>query len=400
MKGSNKPSIVLGLFIVFTIVFLIALGPYFKLQQISTIGLLPFLAAISFLYDAKTLHEGKKEFVIFLIMFILSFSTIFVYIGYEEFINGLSSFFGAIISAYIAIGLTKETNYGNYFHMGYIFAIIFLFLIMVEKGNISTSFASAIDYRDRFMLNANAYSYFCVFGNFSLFYLYLKFKNKILLILLLILPILFLVIAFTTQSRAGLLLLLFINLSFWLFVNKNETSNSIKKIFRSIVIIGVLVFGSIQLVKIYEGSRIQNRVVKTVNEKDSREVLFKEGLETFADNSLFGVGLGQFPFYSKYHLFTHNSYSEILAEQGIFGGILLFALFLIPSHRSIVNYRRDPKNPIYRLYLLFFIVFLIYNNAYVFYKFPFSMMYFFLMICLQKRDSEIIESKKAIHVYN
>ena len=237
------------------------------------------------------------------------------------------------------------------------------------------------------MLNANAYSYFCIFANFSLFYLYLKFKNKLLFLSTLILPLLFLVIAFTTQSRAGLLLITTINICFWLFINKPINPSKFRKITRKFVIILALIILGFQFLKIYQGSRIQNRVTQTANKKDSREILIEEGIEVFIQNPILGVGLGQFPFYSKYRLFTHNSYTEILAEQGVIGGILLFSFYLIPTFKSIKNYRSDKNNPLYKFYLLFFITFLIYNNFYVFYKFPFSMMYFFLIISLQKNDT-------------
>lgn len=390
---NHNPIFILGLFIVFVIVFLIALGPYLKQQQIVTMGLLPILAGIAFLYDSKTIFRDKKEFLIFLLIFLLSLTSAFYYIGYEEFTTSLSSLFGAVIGAFIAIGLTKNTNYSNYFHVGYILAILILFGIMIIEGNIGMNFATAIAYRDRFMLNANAYSYFCIFANFSLFYLYLKFKTKSLLSLLVVLPILFLIIALTTQSRAGLLLLLLINLAFWLFISKPKNSSKFKKLITRVIIVFTLIVVAIQFVNIYQGSRLQNRVVQKEGTQDSREILFLEGIETFTDNPILGVGLGQFPFFSKYHLFTHNSYSEILAEQGVLGGILLFSLFLIPLFKSYKNFRKDSKNPIFKFYLLFFVVFLLYNNAYVFYKFPFSMMYFFLMVSLQKLDSNEVQLK-------
>tara|TARA_R110000744_G_scaffold155224_9_gene270458 strand:- start:17520 stop:18698 length:1179 start_codon:yes stop_codon:yes gene_type:complete len=387
MKKSKQSKTLLGIFIIFVIVFLNALGPFFQLQQIATMGLLPILAGIAFLYDGKSIHTKNKEFIIFLMILLLSFTTIYYFKGFDEFTTTLSSLFGAVVAAYIAIGLTKKVDFSLFFHIGYIFSILTLFIIMIINGNISANFASAIDFRDRFMLNANAYSYFCIFANFSLFYLYLKFKNKLLFISTLILPLLFLVIAFTTQSRAGLLLITTINICFWLFINKPINPSKFRKITRKFVIILALIILGFQFLKIYQGSRIQNRVTQTANKKDSREILIEEGIEVFIQNPILGVGLGQFPFYSKYRLFTHNSYTEILAEQGVIGGILLFTFYLIPTFKSIKNYRSDKNNPLYKFYLLFFITFLIYNNFYVFYKFPFSMMYFFLIISLQKNDT-------------
>ncbi|WP_158657042.1 O-antigen ligase family protein [Maribacter cobaltidurans] len=201
------------------------------------------------------------------------------------------------------------------------------------------------------------------------------------------------VITFTTQSRAGLLLVILINLSFWLFINKPKKLSKLKSLGRKFLIGLALVLFALQFINIYQGSRIQQRVSQTDTKKDPRELLVKEGLEVFSENPIIGVGLGQFPLYSKYGLFTHNSYTEILAEQGIVGGILLLILYLIPTLQSFRNYRNDPENPFFKFYLTFFIIFLLYNNAYVFYKFPFSMMYFFLIISLQKRCTTYFNRK-------
>lgn len=395
-KSHYKPSIILGFFIIFVIIFLNAIGPYIQLQQIGTFGLVPLLALITFFYDIKEFNSGKKELYIFTIILALSIITVFNYKGIDEFYRSLSLMTGALVSAYVVIGLTKKTNYDTFFHIGYILTIIILFFIMLYNGNISSGFASALDFRDRFLLNANAYSYYSVFANFSLFYLYLEYRNKALVALLITLPIVFLAITFTTQSRAGLFIIILINILFWVFVNKSFKKNIIKRIARVFILSIVFIIFIIKFIDLYEGSRISHRVNQTTEREDAREILFYEGIEVFVNNPVFGVGLGQFPFYSKLKLFTHNSYTEILAEQGIIGGVFLLMLYLTPTIKSYKNFRIDPKNSIYRCNLLFFIVFLIYNNAYVFYKFPFSMMYFFLIISIQRNNSVEIATKNDI----
>ncbi|CAG2534391.1 O-antigen ligase like membrane protein [Maribacter dokdonensis] len=380
LKPTSK---LLGFFIIFVIIFLNALGPYFKLQQVATFGLIPLLALFAFTFDIKNFKEGKKEFKFLVIILVLSITTIFYYKGFEQFSTNFFLLLGAVLSAYIVIGLTKDIDYSTYFHIGYIITILILFLIMILNGNIGINFATELDFRDRFLLNANSYSYYCVFANFSLFYLYLKKPKKSFLIFLVVLPLIFTIIAFTTESRAGLLLIILINIFFWFFVNKEQNKTIHKKIVRILFLILLFIFISIKFIEIYEGSRISRRVVQTSQRQDPREVLFYEGIEVFTDNPILGVGLGQFPFYSKFKQFTHNSYAEILAEQGVIGAIFLFALYFIPTLKSYTNYRANSSNPLLRCNLLFFIVFLIYNNAYVFYKFPFSMMYFFLIISIQ-----------------
>ncbi len=390
LKESNRISYFLGTFIILVIVFLNALGPYFSKQSLVTVGMLPLLAGIAFIHDVKSINQNKTEFLLLVIIFLTSFSTAFYYKGYEEFIRSLSSFFGAVMSAYIVIGLTKEKDYSLFFHIGFILSILFLFIIEYTNGNISLlNFASVKDYRDRFMLNANAYSYFCVFGNFSLFYLYLKKKTTFLSLLLICLPLLFVIIAFSTQSRAGLILVIFINIVFWSWINKGETKTKLQQLMRKVLIVAGLFLISLKFIDIYQNSQIKNRMDQVSTREDSRETLIKDGLVIFTEHYLLGVGLGQFPFYNSSGLFSHNSFVEILAEQGLFAGILLFIMFLRPMRRSIKNLQIDTKNPMFRCHVLFFITFLMYNNAYVFYKFPFSMMYFFLIVSLQYKATPV-----------
>lgn len=396
-KSSLKPlKILLGLFIIFVIIFMNAFGPYLGQQQLATLVLIPILTGIAFLFDSENLIVGKKEFLLFLLVFLTGFTTVFYYVGYDEFIRSMYLMLGAVMGAYISLGLTRKVDYSIYFHIGYILSILALFYIMIKEGNITPNFASEVNYRDRFMLNANAYSYYSVFGNFSLFYLYLKYRNRLLFILLIILPIIFLVIAFATQSRAGLVLIILINVLFWLFVNKQYNLTKFKKFTRTVLYVIIFVSLAIKFLQIYEGSRISNRVSQTAEREDSREVLFKEGIRVFTENPILGVGVGQFPFYNSYHLFTHNSYAEILSEQGLVGSLLLFALYLSPAIKSFRNFKENSRSPILRCHLLFFIVFLLYNNAYVFYKFPFSMMYFFLIISLQNKLSDQDLKKDAL----
>ncbi len=383
-KGNN--SYYLGIFIIIVIICLNALGQYFKFQQLITLGLIPLLSVIAFTKDVKEFALHKTEFNLFLFLFLISFTTAFNYVDYDSYMRSMYIFLGAILSAYIVVGLNKTNNYISFFHIGYILSIILLFAIMYINGNISlVNFASVVDYRDRFMLNANAYSYYSVFANFSLFYLYLKNKNKLLSVLLIFLPILFLIISFTTQSRSGLYLIITINVIFWVFINKSENKSKLKKLFKTITFFLIFTIASIKFIDIYQNSRIKNRISTYSDKVDPRETLISEGIHIFSENSILGVGLGQFPFYNSHGQFSHNSYIEIFAEQGFFGGIVLLLLFGIPLYKSIMNLRFDIKNEILRCNLFFFIIFLVFNNVYVFYKFPFSMMYFFLIVMTQNK---------------
>ncbi len=382
----RKNSLIISILITLTVVFLNSLGPYLKMEQVTTFLLIPLLGVITFFKNFKEEKNVSFELIVLFSIIAISLFSIYYYVNFESLTRNFSIIIGAFICAFIPISLNRNSYYENYFHYGFIISIIILVIIMYINGNLDfTNFASNAGRRDRFLLNANFYSYISYFANISLFYLYLKNKSRLLLMALIVLPVLFIIVSFTTQSRSGILFILFINVTFWLVINQNNY-RGLKGKFKIIFISIALILLSFQFVNIYSNSQVKNRVSNTV--VDSREVLVEEAINVFFDNPILGVGLGQFPYYNSYGLFSHNSYTEIMSEHGIIGLILLLTLFLKPFIESLKNLKNDISNPVLKLNVLFFFTFLLYNNAYVFYKATYAMMYFFLVISIQNNISQ------------
>lgn len=383
-QNTNYGNMALGLLVMVTIIMLFAIGPYYNIVRIATFGLLPLLFIISLFIDMPFLTKNKKEYLLLVFLFFSSLFSVFFYIDYEYLMRGYSSLLGAIVIAFIPLSLNKFKDYTKYFHIGYVIAVLILIFVMyIEKNFDFSTFATKKDYRDRFMLNANQYSYFSFFANFSLFYLHQRYKSLFTTLLLIALPLLFLIINFVTLSRAGLAFTLLINIVYWIFVNKVQMRSSLMKVIRYIIFLFILAFLAVQFTKVYEQSRIKNRVNEVKHKTDSRVELIFDGINTFAENPIMGVGLNQAPYYTRYHQMTHNAYTEIFSEQGLIGGIILLFLFGIPLKNCYQLFKKDPKNALLKINLLFFITFYLYNNFYTFYKFSFSMLYFFLVISIQ-----------------
>jgi O-antigen ligase len=175
---------------------------------------------------------------------------------------------------------------------------------------------------------------------------------------------------------------------YWFLIHKPEKPNALKRMARRIVLIVAFALFAFQFVRVYENSRIKNRVESYISEGDARGLLITESLDTFANHPILGVGLGQLPLFTSSQQFSHNSYVEVLAEQGIIGGLFLFFLFFIPLKKSYRLFRLYRSNSLMQINLLFFLTFLLYNNFYPFYKFTYSMMYFFLIISIQNNFRE------------
>ncbi len=395
-KSSN---IVIGTLIIITLIILLAIGPYFKIVRVATFVLVPLLFYISFMKDLPYITRNKTEFLFLLLIFVSSLTSVYHYINYVDLMRGYSDLLGAIMAAFIPLALNnRNSDYSKYFHVGYIISILVLIFIMyIEKNFELTDFATRKDYRDRFLLNANQYSYLSFFANFSLFYLNQRYKSVFTTTLLISLSIVFLLLNFVTLSRAGLFLIILINFTYWVYVYNLQFNSPLKKILGYVIFLVVFILLSTKFIGIYEKSQIKNRVNEVQYKTDSRQDLIVDGITAFAENPIFGVGLNQVPNYTRYHLMSHNSYIEIFSEQGLFGGIILLLLFGIPLKNCYVLLKKDPKNSFTKINFLFFLTFYLYNNFYTFYKFSFSMLFFFLVVSIQykiKLKMEQLNAKK------
>lgn len=388
-----KSNLGLGLLIILTIVFLNALGPYLQLQKVTTYGLVPLLFLISLKHNYFHPIQNKSELFLVILIFLTSLISAFTYVNYGHLITGYTRQLSVILIVFIPLALNYKYDYTDYFHIGYILSILVLIYIMYTSGQFSfQNFANEIVQRDKFLINANTYSYLMFFANFSLFYLFQKYKNRLLLVILIIIPLLFIIVSFVTQSRSGMLILILSNVIYWLVINRIEKPTKIQKLLRSISILLIFFFLAFQFWGLYKNSSIKSRVDVTGNRVDARELLIIETFDVFTENILFGVGLDQIPNYTSIRQFSHNSYVEILAEQGIIGGILLLLLFGLPLRLCLIYLLKNPKDMVLKLNLLFLIMFYFYNIFYPFYKFGFSMLYFFLIISVQFKKIDTLNN--------
>ena len=77
---------------------------------------------------------------------------------------------------------------------------------------------------------------------------------------------------------------------------------------------------------------------------DIRAILYREAFEVFQEHPFFGVGLDNFRRYSVSGLYAHSNYMELLADTGIIGFALFFAVYLLVwrnSDRLVRLFERD-----------------------------------------------------------
>lgn len=393
-KIENTRNFLLSI-LVFTTILLLTVGVFFDLQGIAIYLLVPFLFLISLSMDIKTLNSGNSEFYLFLIFVVLCFIAVFFEsFDSDRFIFSFNKLFIAFLAAYIPLGINKKNKFQDIFHISYIIAILLIIFLEIGDGNFSleNSLAPTAGRHD-FFLNANDYGYLCLYANFSLFYFHLKWRNLITLASSIVFPILFIMLSFATQSRAALIFIILSNSLFWYWVFQVKTKSQLSSLFKFIFLTIISIFLVRYFITFYEASAIKDRFAYAP--KDSRLDLIYDSLAVFLDHPFLGVGVGHFPNYSKTNQFSHNSFAEALSEHGLFVGLLIFLVLILPLYKAYKLSINQKKSAELKLCLLFFGIFLLFNNFYVHYKSTISMLYFFLFVAYlnelrQKNDQEKI----------
>ena len=64
-----------------------------------------------------------------------------------------------------------------------------------------------------------------------------------------------------------------------------------------------------------------------------RSEMYEESIDFFKRSPLFGIGYDQFRVLSRYKLYSHSTYAEVMADGGIIGMLLFITPILIAGFR-------------------------------------------------------------------
>ncbi len=219
--------------------------------------------------------------------------------------------------------------------------------------------------------NSNTLGVFLMLGGWSLLKLCGRMKHNSWSVLFSIVGIvaLFYWIIQTGSRKAtiGLVVVFMIWLLFGFRAKMSQVRRSVKWMSLLIMIGALAVIAARYGGKILTASdTILRRMEDLENTEGSwiiRLDLVADALKVFIRNPFFGVGLNNYRVYSAYAMYSHNTYAEVLACTGLFGGILFFGLLIyimIPifsKTRYDIKNKKDKLNDTY--YITLIIVFLL-----------------------------------------
>lgn len=339
-------------------------------ESLMSIGLyiaVPGAFILSF-FNAKENILENKYFKIFTLFYIWIVITWFFAINAEAANRQLQKLAGVFMLTTAICNLATDKRNRAWLYGLYI--VVFLSALNYARENILTiQFNIATDRLDDDRLNANVLANYTVYATFALYILGDLIKTRWITLIFRILfiamiPLSF-IIAILTASRQVLLVqtpLLGLLLYFRYFKQAQKTIKILA------VVIGVITVSLTSGVvsETYDNSYLKVRNERKI-EEDGRFKVLIEAIEVGNKYPITGAGPGNFYLLSTNRIFSHCSYTEAYANNGLFG--LLIYLYLIISFliQQWGGYR-DSKNKIYLIYGSFGIIYAFYNLFYVFYS--------------------------------
>ena len=373
-------NIFIKVLLLFLIVSLMGLSTTFQYQRFVTLGFIPFIFLFLIIKNKFAFKSLRNNYInIYIIIIIISVVLIFVSIDFTIAFENIIQLFGVLLSSIIILEILelKNTNILNWifisFIIGFYISAYFFFNDLGSDINLETKWIP----RDVYDLNANKYSYNSFIANIAALYLIELTSKKRFIILSFLTIILGVYISFFTASRSGFIFPLTAVIVYWLFIY-DKTKKTFRYV-KTFTVLALVLYLSQFVYSIYSNSYLKERVTRSNEVGDVRDDLALDAINVFLDNPFMGLGPGQYSVYNVFHdnIYTHNSYLEAATNLGIFGFIAICFLFFKPLISSLKK-KTYNFSSLRKLTLLYFFLFMLYNNFYVFYWSVSEMMFFFL----------------------
>ena len=350
-----------------------------EINRLALYGALPLAFVLSFL-KVKTIRINQYSNILFLLFTWIAVS--YSWAVYNNYANTeLHRVLGSFLVCYIVAVNARERKMQPWLYLTYIALYIGAWNYASNHFVIDVSMMDSDEDRlNDAKLNANTMAYYTFYVTFVLFIFgeilekkWIRNVSNIMFIAMI--PMSFFV-ALITASRQVLIIQIPL-ISFLLYLRYIKQQSSSRRFFFVIAMLVIAAFASSKAVSLYENSYLAVRASTDLQE-DSRNLLMKDAYKVAMDNLPFGVGAGNYIAYSFNKHFSHISYLELLANQGIIGCLLYIYLLVAFVKRQYKRYKVNNDRMLF-LFLLFGLIFIADNFFYVFYTDIWLMSFFILV---------------------
>lgn len=280
--------------------------------------------------------------------------------------NELKQLVGTFAVAYVYTAVSQNIKRIPYLYVTYI--ILFVGACIYAKNNILLDMVSDTDRLTDDTLNANTLAYFLFYVTFTIYVLRnfstkWIFKKLLSIGFVLMIPLTF-IVALLTASRQVLIIQIPL-ISILLYLRYIKDTRFLTKV-TCIILIGISAIVAAPYVsKVYDDSYLKTRNEMDISD-DGRVVLLKDAIDVGNRHFPIGVGPGNYIFYSPNRLFSHNTYTELYANEGIIGLWLYVWMILLFIKRQWSRYKTS-RDSQYLVFLIFGIIYAFDGFFYVFY---------------------------------
>jgi O-antigen ligase len=172
------------------------------------------------------------------------------------------------------------------------------------------------------------------------------------------------IVALLTASRQVLIIQIPL-ITILLYIRYLRKTKIITKIIFLVVAFTGVLLAAPYISDIYEDSYLKTRNEMDIRD-DGRMVLLKDAIDVGNRYFPIGVGPGNYIFYSQNRLFSHNTYTELYANEGVIGLWLYVWMVLLFIKRQWHRYKTSYDKQ-YLVFLVFGIIYIFDGFFYVFY---------------------------------
>ena len=328
--------------------------------------LLPLAFLLSFIKCEKIAPNRNMTFLILLYVWDC-FSSLWAL--YPSTANAeLKRILGAFLLTYIMAVNGKERSMLKYLYATFIILYLGAWVYASQSGLVMAE----LDGKERLndaKLNANTVAYYTFYVTYACFCLSSiidsEFWSRICKYLFLTMIPLSFYVALVTASRQVLVIQIPL-ISFLLYERYYKQAGKKTRMLFVCITVMVILLVAQKVMDIYDNSFLAMRAEKDLSE-DSRFFILQDAIKVGFDHFPIGVGAGNYVHYSFSHHFSHCSYAELFANNGIVGLGLYVALLYRFIKLQWKRYRWTKDRQI-MVFLFFGLIFAFYQFFYVFYS--------------------------------
>lgn len=257
-------------------------------------------------------------------------------------LNHLKQCLGSFILCYIIT--VKARDIRNIELLYLLFVVILLMDWYYAYNNIFNVIEVGVERINDEKLNANTLAYHTFYATFAIYILGEVCPNRrkmydILFILML--PLSFFTAIYTASRQVLIIQLPLISILLYIRYLKNNTIG--KKFYFVFIVILMSLIILPRVINIYDNSYLKERNELSI-EDDSRTKLAKDAIKVGLDYFPLGVGPDNYVVYSYNKHFSHNTYTELFANEGIVGLVIYLVIvigFVIEQWKTYRMYDDD-----------------------------------------------------------